>query len=332
MIQPRLPARGAAAQEREARRPIVPLTVVAGLGLALATAAISGLSIYVNAFAVKQLPDATLYTTLKNGVAAVILVGVLLAAGGRADVRALDRRAWVRLATIGVVGGGIPFILFFSGLARASAPTAAFIQKTLFVWVALLAVPLLGERLGWVQIAALGTLFAGQFLIAPPTGVRWGSGETLIAVATLFWAVESILAKRLLREVPPMVVGAGRMAIGLVVLVGYDAVTGRLSGIAGLNGTQWAWALGTGVLLSGYVATWFGALRRAPASMVTSVLVVGAIITAALNAASNGAVPKVPVAAGYLLVILGAAVVAAAAVRFGRIAARSEALRVPERS
>ena len=52
---------------------------------------------------------------------------------------------------IGVIGGSVPFILFFNGLAMASAPSAAFIHKTLFVWVVLLAVPFLGERLGWFR-------------------------------------------------------------------------------------------------------------------------------------------------------------------------------------
>ena len=35
---------------------------------------ISGLAIYLNAFAVKQVPDAAVYTTLKNGVAALMLI------------------------------------------------------------------------------------------------------------------------------------------------------------------------------------------------------------------------------------------------------------------
>ena len=81
------------------------------------------------------------------------------------------------MTVIGVIGGSVPFILFFSGLAMASAPTAAFIHKTLFVWVVVLAVPFLGERLGWFPIAALGVLLAGQFLAAPPTGVTWGAGR-----------------------------------------------------------------------------------------------------------------------------------------------------------
>ncbi len=67
----------------------------------------------------------------------------------------------------------------------ASAPTAAFIHKTLFLWVIVLAIPFLGERLGWFPIAAIGVLLAGQILVAPPTGVTWGQGETLILARPL---------------------------------------------------------------------------------------------------------------------------------------------------
>src|SRR5690349_24344240 len=44
------------------------------VGGAVGAALISGLAIYLNGFAVKQLPDAAVYTTLKNAVAAVILI------------------------------------------------------------------------------------------------------------------------------------------------------------------------------------------------------------------------------------------------------------------
>ena len=247
--------------------------------LAVGAALISGLAIYLNAFAVKQVPDPAVYTTLKNGVAALPARGLLLLAGGRRDLRAIDRRHWPAILAVGVVGGSIPFILFFSGLSVASAPSAAFIQKTLFVWVALLAVPLLNERLGLAPIAALGVLFVGQALVLPPNGIRWGIGETLILAATLLWAVETVLVKRLLVEVPSRTMAALRMGIGFVVLVAYLAVTGRLGAVGALGSTQWGWILVTGTVLAAYVATWFGALRSAPASVVTSVLVLGAVVT-----------------------------------------------------
>jgi drug/metabolite transporter (DMT)-like permease len=288
----------------------VPLTLRAGVLLALATALLSGVSIWVNAFAVKQLPDPAVYTTIKNGIAAVLLVALMVATVRPATIRAISPRSWVRLVLIGVVGGSAPFILFFTGLAEASAPSAAFIHKTLFIWVALLAVPFLGERLGLAQLVALGVLFAGQALVLTPAGVTWGTGETMIAAATLLWAVESIVAKRVLRDVPSAVVGACRLGIGLIALVGFLGVTGKLGAVAALTGTQWAWAALTGAFLFGYVATWFAALQRAPASLVTAILVLGAPVTAIIQLATSGSLPAPTVLAGQGLILAAGAALA----------------------
>ena len=292
-----------------------------GIALAVIAAFISGLAIYLNAFAVKQLPDEAVYTTLKNGVAAVILVGVALGLGALRDARRIKRADWPMILAVGVIGGSVPFILFFTGLAQASAPGAAFIQKTLFVWVALLAVPFLGERLGLASILGLIVLLVGQAVILPPDGVRWGTGETLILVATLFWAVETVLVKRLLASVPTSVMAALRMGIGLVVLVGYLAVTGKLASVALLGTSQWGWVLLTGVVLAAYVGSWFAALQRAPASVVASVLVLGAVVTGALSAITKGAPPSPTIVAGYILIVAAAALIAAWSIRAARRAA-----------
>jgi drug/metabolite transporter (DMT)-like permease len=241
----------------------------------------------------------------------------------RRDLRAVDRAGWLGVGVVGVGGGGIAFLLFFTGLALASASSAAFIHKTLFVWVALLAVPLLRERLGLLQIGALATLLVGQLLVAPPTGVTWGVGDSMIAAATLRCAAEVVLARRLLARVPAAVLGVGRLGIGLIVLGGYLVVTGRIALLADLGATQWAWAIGTGVLLAGYVATWFAALSRAPATVVSAVLVVGAPITAVLSAIANGTVPAPTQLVGYGLIPLAVLSIAALVVgRRGRTAAR----------
>ena len=289
----------------------VPVGIGWGIVLAIGAALISGLAIYLNAFAVKQVPDAALYTTLKNAVAAVVLVAVVVGLGGARDVRAIDRRRWPAVLAVGVIGGSVPFVLFFSGLAQASAPSAAFIQKTLFVWVALLAVPFLGERLGLASVIGLAVLLIGQALVLPPEPIQWGTGETLILAATLFWAAETVLVKRLLGSIPGTTMAALRMGVGAFVLVGYLTVSGRLGVLAGLAPSQWGWVVLTGLLLAGYVGTWFAALQRAPASVVTSVLVLGAVVTGALTAVSKGAAPSPTVVVGYLLIVAAAALIVA---------------------
>jgi drug/metabolite transporter (DMT)-like permease len=305
--------------DRVARRAIaIPDGVGWGVALATGAALISGLAIYLNAFAVKQLPDAAVYTTLKNAIAAFVLMTVAVGLGAVRDVRAIDRRHWPAIFVVGVIGGSVPFILFFTGLAQASAPSAAFIQKTLFVWVALLAVPFLGERLGVASVIGLGILLVGQAFVLPPAGIRWGMGETLILGATLFWTAETILVKRLLGSIPSNVMAVLRMGIGLVVLAGYLALTGKLGVVAGLGATQWAWVVLTGLVLAGYVGTWFAALKRAPASVVASVLVLGAVVTGALTAISAGAPPSPTIIGGYILIVAAAGMIAAWSVRAAR--------------
>jgi drug/metabolite transporter (DMT)-like permease len=272
-----------------------------GIGLAAVTALVSGVSVFVNANAVRAFGDPVLFTTLKNGVAAIVLVAMAAAVVDRAPmrIRSLDHRSLAGLVLLGVIGGSIPFVLFFTGLANASAPAAALIHKTLFLWVALLAVVLLRERLGALQIGALAVLVVAQLMILPADGLALTSGEWMIAAATGMWAVEVVVAKRLLGRVPSPIAGAARMGIGLVLLLGYVAVTGGLAGIGALGVEQWAWVIVTGGLLSAYVASWYAALRRAPASAVTAVLTLGAPITAALQLAANGQVPSPTALAGY---------------------------------
>jgi drug/metabolite transporter (DMT)-like permease len=294
----------------------VPRTRQAGIGLALVTAVVSGVAVFVNADAVTRFPDATTYTTAKNLVAAAVLCGLWLATGrpvrppADGDGGRSPRRPPWGLVVVGVVGGSVPFVLFFEGLARSTSVPAAFIHKTLVVWVALLAVPLLGERFDRWHAAAVAALIAGQaLLVGSVADLRPGSGETMILAATLLWAVEVVLARWLLQGYGSLAVGAARMGIGVVVLLIWVAATGRVDDLAGLAGHQWGWVLLTGAILAAYVVTWFAALARAPAIDVTAVLVAGALVTALLDAAVRGA-PLAPDATALLLIVLGTAAIA----------------------
>ena len=95
------------------------------------------------------------------------------------------------------------------------------------------------------------------------------------------------------------------MGLGVLLLLGYLALTGRLAGLGTISGEAWLWILVTGVLLAGYVATWFAALRETQATTVTSVLVLAAVVTGALSAAAKGSAPDPVVLAGYLLIVAG---------------------------
>jgi len=277
-----------------------------GILWALGTTVISGVSVYVNKFGVAQVSDPYVYTTLKNSLVAIgLLAALALLAGGWRELRGFSARQWAGWVGLGLIGGGVPFLLFFGGLASASAPSAALIHKTLFLWVALLAVPLLGERLGGWQVAGLAVLAIGQFLLRPPAGWGWGSGETLILIATLLWAFETILAKKILPEMSARSAAMGRMGIGSLVMWLFLSLTGRAETALALTGGQWFWVLVTSIFLMGYVWTWYSALKVAPAVLVTSILTLGAIITILLDILVEGQGVTMPQLAGIFLLIVG---------------------------
>jgi drug/metabolite transporter (DMT)-like permease len=292
----------------------LPNTVGWGLGLALVTALISGVSVFLNGKFISLFDDPTLLAAVRNGIVGLVLIGIAVASGGLRELVRLSWRARLGLLAVGIVGGGISFALFFNGLAASSSPAAAIIHKTLFIWVAALAIPLLGERVGPLQVAALGLLLAGTIVLAPAGSIGAGTGELMVVGATLLWSVEVILAKRLLRGgVPVSLLAAARMAVGAAALFAIVGVTGRIGAMAAFGVEQW-FAIGiTAVLLTGYVLSWFSALQRAPATSVTSILVVGAVVTTILQSWSTGGLPAPTAATGNLLLAAGGVVAVVAA-------------------
>jgi len=289
-----------------------------GLALAGVTAVVSGFSVFVNGYGVARFDDATTYTTAKNLVTAVVLMAVVVVMRQRQapDRAAAPTTAPVRtprdtatLVAIAVIGGSVPFVLFFEGLAQVSSSDAAFIHKTLVAWVAILAVALLGERVSVWHVTAIGMILLGYAQLARGVGFPdIGTGEALILAATLCWSIEVILARSLLRRgVPPTVVSTWRMAGGIVLLLAWAVVRGALGDLLGLSAAQWAWAVLTGLFLTAYVVSWHHALARAPAVDVTAVLSIGAVITAALNAGVRGTVVE-PV--GLILLLTGGLLIA----------------------
>jgi drug/metabolite transporter (DMT)-like permease len=287
-----------------------------GILLALATALISGFSVFLNSYGVKAFGNPTAYTTAKNVVSALVLLAVvaigLRASSGARLTRPQGPGQWGALAAIGVLGGSVPFVLFFEGLSRASSPQAAFLHKTLVLWVAVLAVVFLAERLQWGHWLAIGVLIVGQ--VGPLGGLpdSFGTPEAMILAATLMWSVEVVVAKRLLRSISCWTVGVARMGLGSVALIGWVAVRGDLGLLTSMDSGQLGWVLLTGLLLAGYVGTWFAALQRARAVDVTAVLVLAVPITAALDSVVHGT-PLGPqlgwlallLAGGALVVLLG---------------------------
>ena len=106
-------------------------------------------------------------------------------------------------------------------------------------------------------------------------------------------------------QIPGVIYGHGEQPLAV-------AVDGRLGGIGALTPEQWGLVGVTGAPLLGYVTTWYAALQRAPAALVSSVLVGGAVLTAGLAVMRTGTVPAPAVETGLALLAIGVVMAMAA--------------------
>lgn len=264
----------------------MPNTKSKGIYFALITAFISGVSIFLNKFAVAAIKEPLVFTTVKNTAVALIILTLLISSGQISKIKKLTNIQKKYLLFIGVIGGSIPFYLFFTGLSMVPAINAAIIQKTLVLWVAFIAIPLLKEKLSRTGWLAVLILFAANAFVGGFNGFRFSKGELYILLATVFWAFESVLVRKVLPKIPADIVAFARMGIGAIVLLMFSVFLKpqALTGVFRLNLDGWLWIALTAGLLTAYVTTWYRGIKYAPVTLVTAVLVGSTLVTNILSA------------------------------------------------
>ena len=100
------------------------------------------------------------------------------------------------------------------------------------------------------------------------------------------------------------------MGIGSAILLAAVFAVGKSQMLFNLNPNQFVLTFITSLILFGYVSTWYWALKHAPETVVTSILVVGAPITASLEALLVTHRFPVKLVLPSLLMILGIALIA----------------------
>jgi drug/metabolite transporter (DMT)-like permease len=246
-------------------------------------AVISGFAIYINSLGVSLFKDSTLYTTLKNAVVGVaLLLPLVFLASRRAEWKRLTGRQWVYLLLLAVVGGSVPYALFFRGLQLSTPVASSLLNHAQFLLVAVLALFFLRERHSVLVWLALATLLVGTVWGVNVTHAKWSLGDTLVALSTVLFAAGVVLAKYLLRELSTLTVMTAKMSIGSLFLLIYVAATGRLGAIGTLSGRQWSFVVVTGLILLAFTVTAFLALRFASATVATAIPAASPLITTAL--------------------------------------------------
>ena len=123
------------------------------------------------------------------------------------------------------------------------------------------------------------------YISGAPAQWSLGIGSAMALGATILWAIETIIAKRALVEISATIVAWARMFFGSLFLILWLLFAGEIASVIPTSLSQGLWAIAVGAVLVGYVISWYSALQKAPAIMVSSILVLAVPITAMLDGA-----------------------------------------------
>ena len=167
------------------------------------------------------------------------------------------------------------------------ASEAVIISYTLPIWTALLARPLLGERLTFARAVgmALGLSGVTLLVLVQPEGSGWTRllGAALALSASMLFGLGAVLSKLTPLLMPPVAAVGWQIGLGTVpLLLGMSIERPSLAAID-VRGWLALTASGALALGVGYIA-WFGALQRLPASVVT----IGSLLVPMIGVSTSG--------------------------------------------
>ncbi|OGI15315.1 hypothetical protein A3K63_05315 [Candidatus Micrarchaeota archaeon RBG_16_49_10] len=253
-----------------------------GTVFALMAAFVSGIAIPMNKLFVVDI-DPIVFTAIRS-----ILIGLvfLMLSYKRAEFKKAKKPDLVGLLLIAVIGGALAFLMFFTGLRMTTAGRGAFLHKTLPLYVTLLAFLFLKEKIGKKQLIALSLMFLGTIFVyfdAIQPGPFWlnpSLGDLLVICATFLWAVENVMAKRVMEGGNSnFLVSFSRMFLGGLILFGFVLLTGRLPTLLALNAGQVMNILISTLVLFSYVFFWYSAVKMINVSKASTMLLIAPVIS-----------------------------------------------------
>jgi len=223
-----------------------------------------------------------------------------------------DRRYWLRLAVIGLIGFAAYLVLLNLGQRSVEAATASFIINTTPALSALLAAVFLGDKLRLAGIAGIAISLGGVGLIAFSGGgaLRFDHslGALILLGAAIVHAMHFVYQKATLAEVSPFAVTAGSMIAGALCLAPF--APGTYAAVLRASPQSLIVVLYLGVLCSAFAhLAWSHLLAHLSATRATSILMLNSPMAALIGALWLGEVIPAAVWCGGLLTIGGVALV-----------------------
>ncbi len=287
---------------------------VFGTLLVLCTAVISGFAIPINKIFVVGI-DPTVFTAIRALMIGAVFFFIASFQSGF-DYSRFKKVSWKYLLIIGIVGGGLAFLLYFTGLKLTTAGRAAFLHKTLPLWITIFAYVFLKEKVTRKQAVALGVMFAGTVMLLSAKinpAELWldpSLGDILALTATVLWGVENVVARyAMINKESNFVVSFARMFIGSLFLFSAVLLLGKIDVLFSLTFEQIRNILISTLILFGYVLTWYWGIRYINVSKASTLLLISPVISLILGIIWFSEPAPILQLIGSALILIGAAFV-----------------------
>ncbi len=248
-----------------------------GLGLLLLTACSWGLNWPVAKFLLTELPPFSA-RALSCAAAVVFAFGLAFARGERLRVPASQ---WSRLSLFATLNFGAFIVFSTLSLAWLRASEAVIVTYTLPIWAAVIAWPVLGERLTTVAVLALLLGLGGVALLVgvDASDASWAKlpGVAMGLVAAVLFGLGAVLSKKRPLALPPVTAVAWQLLLTLVLLLVLGLAERRdWSGVTPLG---WASVVFMAALpLTRAYLAWFRALRLLPAATAATGVLISPLV------------------------------------------------------
>jgi len=283
-----------------ASRPQNPTLAVALM--VLAASFIAGTTLAAKALGTDVLGDPLHPLQITHGRFAFALAGLLcVAAVMRPKIRAVNVKLHLGRTAFGATG----VTLMFAAVAFVPLADATAISFLNPVFGMILAIPLLGERVGRWRWAAAAIAFAGALVLLRPGPDTFQVAALLALGAALAMGFELIFIKRLADSEPPLQILLvnnlmGWLLLSTVMIPFWQAPTGP----------QWAVLVGLGLMMACAQTCFINAMARADASYITPFSYLTLIFASLYDWAIFANVPDGVSVLGAAVIVSGAALLA----------------------
>jgi drug/metabolite transporter (DMT)-like permease len=242
---------------RPSARLIYPLIIVGQL--------IAGGTFPIAKIAVNSIEPFTL-ALLRFGIASVAMLLIIIATG---RVRKIERGDWLRFVMIGLLAVPLNQLLFLYGLKFTTAGRSALYYGATPIFVFLMAILYLNEKVTPLKIIGIAASFAGVAVILRGGRMDEGMlfGDFLVILAVIAWAAYTVFGKSLLRKYGSLTVTAYALIIGTLAYLPIGIIPAIRFDYSQVPDAAWLSLLYIAIMTSVVsYSIWYWALARMEAS------------------------------------------------------------------